>query len=33
MEQDMDFDIEMDIILDLIARCQKIVEDQPMVFF
>ncbi len=31
MEQDMNFDIEMDIVLDLIARCQKIVEDQPMV--
>jgi protein phosphatase len=31
MEQDMRFDIDMDIIIDLITKCQKIVEDQPMV--
>jgi len=30
-EQDLHFDIEMDIIIDLILKCQKIVEDQPMV--
>lgn len=29
--EDMHFDIEMDIILDLISKCQKIVEEQPMV--
>jgi len=31
MEQDLRFDIEMDIVIDLILKCQKIVEDQPMV--
>ena len=31
MEQDLHFDIEMDIILDLILQAQKIVEEQPMV--
>jgi hypothetical protein len=30
-EQDLHFDIEMDIILDLILQAQKIVEEQPMV--
>lgn len=33
MEQDLHFDIEMDIVLELISRCQKIVEEQPMVNF
>lgn len=33
MEQDFHFDIEMDIIIDLILKCQKIVEEQPMVIF
>ena len=31
MEQDLHFDIEIDIVLDLISQAQKIVEEQPMV--
>ena len=31
LEQDTRFDIDIDILLELLMRCQRIVEDQPMV--